>query len=53
MMQGNDMSFETGQIARSMLNAGFISTEQKILGNIELEAHGPVEVTVGRKVKTS
>ena len=49
MLQGNDMSFGTGQIARKMLEAGFVSTEQKTLTDIELEAHGPVEMTIGRK----
>ena len=50
MLQGNDMSFETGQISRAMLAAGFISTEQHTLMDIEQEAHGPTEMTVGRKV---
>lgn len=49
MLQGHDMSFETGQVARAMLEAGFVSTEQKTLTDIELEAHGPVELTIGRK----
>lgn len=49
MLQGHDMSFETGQIARAMLEAGFVSTEQKTINDIELEAHGPVEMTIGRK----
>ncbi len=49
MLQGHDMSFETGQIARAMMEAGFVSTEQKTITDIELEAHGPVEMTVGRK----
>ncbi len=49
MLQGQDMSFETGQIARAMREAGFVSTEQKTLTDIELEAHGPVEMTIGRK----
>ena len=49
MLQGNDMSFETGQIARAMLGAGFVSTEQKTIADIELQAHGPVEMTLGRK----
>ena len=52
MLQGQDMSFETGQIARAMREAGFISTEQKMLTDIELEAHGPVEMTIGRKEQT-
>ena len=51
MLQGNDMSLETGQIARAMLEAGFVSTEQKILTDIEMEAHGPIEMTIGRKRK--
>ncbi len=48
---GNDMSFETGQIARAMLEAGFVSTEMKTLTDIEAKAHGPVEMTIGRKKK--
>ncbi len=51
MLQGNDMSFETGQIARAMLDAGFVSTEIKTLTDIECKAHGPVEMTIGRKGK--
>ncbi len=49
MLQGNDMSFETGQIASAMLEAGFVSTELKTLTDIEFRAHGPVEMTIGRK----
>ena len=49
MLQGNDMSFETGIIARAMRDAGFVSTEQRTLTNIDLEAHGPVEVIIARK----
>ncbi|PIE66603.1 MAG: hypothetical protein CSA26_00100 [Desulfobacterales bacterium] len=49
MLQGNDMSFETGQIARAMLKAGFVSTEMKSITDIECKAHGPVEMTIGRK----
>jgi hypothetical protein len=49
MLQGTDISFETGQIARAMLEEGFVSTEQKTITDIELEAHGPVEMTIGRK----
>lgn len=49
MLQGQDMSFETGQIAHAMLEAGFVSTEMKTITDIELEAHGPVEMTIGRK----
>jgi ubiquinone/menaquinone biosynthesis C-methylase UbiE len=48
-IQGNDMSFKTGQIARAMRDVGFVSTEQKTLTDIDLEAHGPVEMTIGRK----
>lgn len=51
MLQGNDMSFRTGQIARAMQETGFVSTEQKTLTDIELESHGPVEMTIGRKGK--
>lgn len=49
MLYGNDISFVTGKIAEAMLNAGFVSTEQRTLTEIELEAHGPVELTIGRK----
>ncbi len=49
MLQGNDMSFETGQIARAMREAGFVSTEMKTITDIEVKAHGPVEMTIGRK----
>lgn len=51
MLMGGDMSFETGQIARAMRTSGFVSTEQRILTDIELEAHGPVEMTIGRKAQ--
>ena len=53
MLQGNDMSFTTGQIAHAMLKAGFCSTQQKTITDIELEAHGPVEMTIGRKGEIS
>ncbi len=29
--------------------AGFVSTEMRTLADLELEAHGPVEMTIGRK----
>lgn len=48
-LTGNDMSFKTGQIARAMLDAEFVSTEMRTLTDIDLEAHGPVEMTIGRK----
>lgn len=48
-LTGNDMSFKTGQIARAMLDAGFVSTETRTLTDIDLEAHTPVEMTIGRK----
>lgn len=50
-LQGNDMSLGTGRIACAMLDAGFVSTELRTLTDIELEAHGPVEMTIGRKAK--
>ncbi|PIE64155.1 MAG: methyltransferase [Desulfobacterales bacterium] len=50
-LQGYDMSFETGQISRAMLDAGFVSTEMKTITNIQAKAHGPVEMTIGRKGK--
>jgi SAM-dependent methyltransferase len=46
---GMDMSFQSGQIARAMHTAGFVSTERQTLTDMDLEAHGPVEMTVGRK----
>jgi len=49
MLLGNDMLFETGHVARAMLEAGFVSTEQKTLTEIEPEAFGPIEMTIGRK----
>lgn len=52
VLQGNDISFKTGQIARAMLEAGFASTEQKTLTDNELEAHGPMEMIIGRKRNT-
>ncbi|PID80897.1 methyltransferase [bacterium DOLJORAL78_65_58] len=48
-LQGNDMSFESGQIARAMREAGFVSTEMRVLTDVEVEAHGSVEMTLGRK----
>ncbi len=50
-LMGNDISIETGQIARAMLDAGFASTEMKTITDIEATAHGPVEMTIGRKGK--
>ncbi len=49
MVQGNDISLKTGQVARAMLNAGFASTEMRTLIDSEMKAHGPVELTLGRK----
>ncbi len=50
-LQGNDMSFESGVIARAMRDAGFVSTEMKTITDIDLAAHGPIEMTIGRKKK--
>ncbi len=51
MLLGSEMSFETGQIARAMLAAGFVSTEMRTITDIEAKAYGPVEMTIGRKGK--
>ncbi len=50
-LMGNDLSIESGQIARAMLDAGFVSTEMRTITDIEAKAHGPVEMTIGRKGK--
>ncbi|AKJ64829.1 class I SAM-dependent methyltransferase [Kiritimatiella glycovorans] len=46
---GHDMSFLTGQVARAMLDAGFVSTEMRTLTDLDAPAFGPVEMTIGRK----
>ncbi len=51
LLQGSDVSIETGQIARAMLEAGFVSTEMKTLTDIDFKVYGPVEMTLGRKEK--
>lgn len=48
-LQGQDMSFERGRIADAMLQAGFVTTQSRMLDDIDIEAHGPVELTIGRK----
>jgi SAM-dependent methyltransferase len=48
-LQGMDMSFGRGTIANAMWAAGFVSTQSDMLADIELEAHGPMEMTIGRK----
>lgn len=48
-LQGMDMSFERGVIADAMLHAGFVSTQSQMLTHVELEAHGSVDMIVGRK----
>lgn len=48
-LQGKDMSFRRGVISNAMLRAGFVSTESRIVTDVELEAHGPVDVIIGRK----
>ena len=48
-LQGMDMSFVQGQIADAMLRAGFVSTQRHMLDDIDIEAHGPTEITIGRK----
>ncbi len=49
MIQGNDLSLKSGKIAEAMHKAGFISTEMRTLYDSEVKAHGPVEMTFGRK----
>jgi hypothetical protein len=46
---GHDVSFLTGQVARAMLDAGFVSTEMRTLTDLDAPAFGPVEMTIGRK----
>lgn len=50
-LRGTDMSFERGVIADAMLSAGFISTQSQIVNDAEVEAHGPVDIILGRKTK--
>lgn len=47
-LQGMNM-FERGKIADAMLQAGFVTTQSRILDDIDIVANGPVELTVGRK----
>lgn len=49
MLQGNDLSIQTGRIAGAMRKAGFVSTEMRTLTDSQVKAHGPVEMTFGRK----
>lgn len=51
MLQGMDMAFESGQIAKAMLDAGFVSTELRPLDELKIQPHGPMEMTIGRKGK--
>ncbi len=48
-VQGSDLSFIKGEIAEAMLAAGFRSTCRFPLTDIPLEAHGPIEISIGRK----
>jgi hypothetical protein len=50
---GHDLSFLSGQVARAMLDAGFVSTEVRTLTDVDVEAFGPVEMTIGRKAAAS
>ena len=50
-LQGMDLSFEQGEMADAMLRAGFISTHTQTLNDIETQAYGPVDLTIGRKRK--
>lgn len=48
-MQGMDMSFTRGEIPDAMLRAGFVSTQSQMVDDTKLEAHGPIDIIVGRK----
>lgn len=48
-LQGADMAFRKGEIAAKMHEAGFNATERHTLNKLPLEAHGPIEITIGRK----
>lgn len=50
-LRGTDMSFERGVIADAMLRVGFVSTQSQIVNDDEVEAHGPVDIIIGRKSK--
>lgn len=52
-LQGVGMSFERGKIADAMLQAGFVTTQNRMLEDVDIETHGPVELTVGRKAQAS
>ncbi len=48
-VMGQDMSIPAGEIARIMLEVGFVSTERRTLTDLDFEANGPAELTIGRK----
>ena len=48
-LQGMDMGMDHGQIAASMLRCGFVETQIDRISSCGVDAHGPVEFTVGRK----
>lgn len=48
-LQGNDLSLEQGCIADAMLQTGFVTTQSCMLDDLDIEAYGTVEMTVGRK----
>jgi predicted O-methyltransferase YrrM len=48
-LQGNDMALERGEIADAMLRAGFVSTQSQMFEDFDLAAHGPIDITIGRK----
>lgn len=48
-LQGMSMEFTKGEIAQAMLDVGFVSTARNSINSIPLEAHGPIEITIGRK----
>ena len=50
-LQGMELSFEQGEMADAMLRAGFVSTCTQTLNDVETEAYGPVDLTIGRKRK--
>lgn len=53
VLQGEDMSFKQGEIADTMLKAGFATTQNRMLEDVAIETNGPVELTIGRKASVS
>lgn len=52
-LQGMDLSFDQGEIGEAMLRAGFVSTCTQTLSDTETAAHGPADLTIGRKRKAA